>query len=129
MQASGKTIEGVGFGIGLERVLLALSEEVQASMIATQRPLISLVALNEAARDAQVTRLNALRAAGLRVRMDLAGRSLKAQMKAASRHGARWVVLVGEDELAQGLVQLRDMESGEQSSIQDTALFEVLTRS
>jgi histidyl-tRNA synthetase len=117
MQASGKTIEGVGFGIGLERAILALDVRVQQAMIAEQQPLISLVALSEAARSAQMLRLTELRAAGLRVRMDLTGKSLKAQMKAAARHGASWVVVLGDDELAQGVVQLRDMESGEQQAV------------
>ena len=57
MQASGQTIEGVGFGIGLERVLLALEEKVQQTMIADQPPLVSLVSLNDAAREAQLVRL------------------------------------------------------------------------
>ena len=126
MQASGKTIEGVGFGIGLERVLLALEEQVQAKMVANQRPLISLVSLNNAAREAHLQRLTELRRAGFRVRMDLTGKSLKAQMKAAGRQGARWVVVLGEDEMARGEVQLRDMQTGVQQGVASDALMEHL---
>lgn len=128
MQASNKQIEGVGFGIGMERVLLTLSEEVQSRMIAEQSPLVFLVAQNEEARGVHLQSLSDLRQAGLRVRMDLAGKSMKAQMKAAGRHQARWVVLLGEAELAAGQVQLRDMESGEQEAVPLSSLLNVLLK-
>ncbi len=117
MKASGKEIEGVGFGIGMERVLLALSDDTQAAMIQDRLPLISLVSQNDEARDVNLKLLSELRASGIRVRMDLSGRSLKSQMKAAARHQARWVVMMGEQELASGCAQLRDMVSGEQEDI------------
>jgi histidyl-tRNA synthetase len=117
MQASGKEIEGVGFGIGMERVLLALSEDIQKDMISGLPPLVVLVSQNEEAREVNMKLLPQFRAAGVRARMDLTGRSLKAQMKAAGRHQARWVVLLGEQELASGQAQLRDMVSGEQEHV------------
>ncbi len=49
--------------------------------------------------------------------MDLAGKSMKAQMKAAGRQQARWVLIRGESELSANTIQLRDMESGEQREL------------
>lgn len=117
VQAGGKEIEGVGFGIGMERVIMALSDEVKTAFARDRSPLVTLVSLDDAARADNLTRMGALRAAGHRARMDLEGRSLKAQMKAAARHGARIAVVVGEAEVAGGTVQVRDMETGEQREI------------
>lgn len=126
VHAGGKAIEGVGFGIGMERVVMALPEEVKAAFAREGLPLVSLVSLDDAARADNLTRMGRLRAAGHRVRMDLDGRSLKAQMKAASRHGARFAVVVGESEVAAGTVQLRDMETGEQREVAAGALADEL---
>ena len=127
MQSGNKQIEGVGFGIGMERVLIALSEEVQAKMIADRAPLVFLVSQNEEARHVHLKNLPRFRSTGLRVRMDLAGKSMKSQMKAAARNEARWVVILGEGELASGNASLRDMQSGEQEEISLDAIFETLT--
>jgi histidyl-tRNA synthetase len=117
MQAGGAAIEGVGFGIGMERVVLALSDEVKNRFAEDTSPLISLVYLDDRSREDQFLRLQSLRSDGYRVRMDMSGRSLKAQMKAAGRQGARFTVVVGEAEVDGGLVQLKDMESGEQQAL------------
>jgi histidyl-tRNA synthetase len=122
MRAGGKQIEGVGFGIGMERVILALPEEVKTSFARDAQPLISLVSLDDAAREDNLKRMRELRVAGLRARMDLTGRSLKAQMKAAGRQGARFTVVVGEAEVTAGTVQLKDMQTGEQSEISASEL-------
>ena len=55
--------------------------------------------------------------AGLTANMDYAGRSMKAQMKQANKHHARYALILGEDEVANGIVQLKDMEKSEQQSI------------
>jgi len=114
----GKTeLEGVGFGIGMERVLLALPEAVRARVAADGQKLIVLVAQNDAARAENIRLAADLRGAGLRARMDLTGKSMKAQMKAAARWQARWVVLRGENELANGTATLRDMVAGVQREL------------
>lgn len=122
MQANGKSIEGVGFGIGMERVLMALAESVQVEFASEALPLIVLVAQNEAAQVENLKLLPVLRKQGHRVRMDLAGKNMKAQMKAASRQQARWVLIRGENELAADTVQLRNMESGDQKELALTDL-------
>ncbi|MDF3129582.1 histidine--tRNA ligase [Kiritimatiellaeota bacterium B1221] len=117
MKANGKTIEGVGFGIGMERVLMALAEETSKAFSREKDPLMVLVGQNEAAQTANLTLLGELRGQGYRVRMDLNGKSMKAQMKGAGRQQARWVLIRGESELDAGTIQLRDMESGEQKEV------------
>ncbi|MGA0368719.1 MAG: histidine--tRNA ligase [Kiritimatiellia bacterium] len=117
MTANGKVIEGVGFGIGLERVVMALSDEVKHNFSAEGKALIVLVAQNDEAQARNLTLLSQLRDCGYRVRMDLTGRSMKSQMKSAARQRARWVLLRGEQELADGEIQLRDMETGAQRAI------------
>jgi histidyl-tRNA synthetase len=101
----------------MERVVLALSDEVKNRFAEDASPLISLVYLDDRSREDQFLRLQSLRSDGYRVRMDMSGRSLKAQMKAAGRQGARFTVVVGEAEVDGGLVQLKDMESGEQQAL------------
>ena len=126
MKAGGKTIEGVGFGIGMERVLMALSEEVQRDLSTESSPLIVLVGQNEEAQTQNLTLLGELRSLGYRVRMELTGKSMKAQMKGAGRQQARWALIRGERELSDGQIQLRDMESGEQKALALKDLVSVL---
>jgi histidyl-tRNA synthetase len=116
--AMGKSeLDGVGFGIGLERVLLALSEETKTAFAKDSKDLVMLAAQNDAAREANFLLAAQLRAAGLRVRMDLTGKSMKAQMKAAGRENARWVIIRGESELEQNTATVRDMLAGEQTEV------------
>ena len=78
---------------------------------------VFLVALGDAAVDWTFGAASRLRTQDLDVAFDLKGRSMKAQMQEANRQEARFVAIVGDDELAAGEVQLKDMETGEQSSV------------
>ena len=117
-----QSIEGVGFGIGMERVIMALPEEQRKAYETEGLPLVVLVSMNEQAREENLKLAGTLRAQGLRVRMDLSGKSMKAQMKAAGRQQAAWVVIRGESELANGTVALKNMDTGEQSEVSLTEL-------
>lgn len=129
MKANGKTIEGVGFGIGMERAVMALSDEVKKEFSSEKNVLVYVVAQNVEAQEKNLELLTHLRFEGFRVRMDLTGKSMKAQMKAAGRQQARWVLIRGEQELADGQIQLRDMESGEQKAVSvDTVSSELSAR-
>jgi histidyl-tRNA synthetase len=113
----GSAVEGVGFGIGMERVILALPESVKAACATGIPPLVVLVSMNDAAREKNLLLAARLRAAGLRVRMDLSGKSMKAQMKAAGRWNAAHVVILGESEVLAGTAQVKNMASGEQKQV------------
>jgi len=112
----GPRVPGVGFGMGLERVVLAIADEGLEPP--TEPPLaVFVVSIGEAARaagDALVTRL---RAAGVPADASYEARPLKAQLKQADRAAARFAAIVGESELAGGTVTLRRMADGEQESV------------
>ncbi len=112
----GPATPGVGFGIGTERIILA--QEAEGVQPAAAPALdVYVASLGQVAHLAAVKLLAELRASGLSAEKDLLGRSLKAQMKQAGRQGARFVVVLGEDELARGVAALRDMRQGEQREV------------
>jgi len=102
----GPATPGIGFGMGIERILLACDAE--GVLAADPAPLDAFVvdtSGGSAARDLT----SALRAAGLSADRAFDDRSMKAQFKAADRSGARWVLIVGPDEAASGTVSLRPL--------------------
>ena len=112
----GRPTPGVGFGSGLERLLIALDAQ-GVKLPDARRPLVWLVYHGDAARAAQWKLLQELRAAGVAADMDHSGRSVKAQFKLSDREGARWVITVGETELAANTVVLKDLSTGEQTTL------------
>ena len=112
----GPRVPGVGFGMGLERVLIALSdEEVEPP---TESPLaVYVVALGEQARRAGETLVANLRAAGVSADASYEERPMKAQLKHADRASARFAAIMGENELRSGTVTLRRMRDGEQQTV------------
>ncbi len=111
-ELGGPPTPGVGFGCGIERLLLALGEETPPADL----DLYVAAASPEARRPALLLAIEARRA-GLAAELDYNGRALKTQMRDAGRLAARHAAILGEDELAQGTVTLRDMETGEQVSV------------
>jgi histidyl-tRNA synthetase len=111
----GRPTPGIGFGIGLDRVLLALESAGHAP--ADERAPVAVVVGSDPADT--MTRLRIateLRAAGLAARAELGARKLGKQLEAAARDGAHFAVIVG-DELGGGHVQLRDLEAGTQRAV------------
>lgn len=115
-QLGGRPTPGVGFGSGLERLLIALEAQGVELPINT-RPLIFLIWHGEEARWHHHRLAMELRDKGLAVDMDLSGRSVKAQFKMADREKARYAITVGESELSSKTVVLKDLQTGEQSTI------------
>lgn len=115
-QLGGRPTPGVGFGSGIERLLLAL--EGQGVALPTQpAKLVWLVSHGDAARDANWKLLAELRAAGIVVDMDASGRSVKAQFKLADREKAAYVIVVGEQELQEGTVNLKDSATRQEKRV------------
>jgi histidyl-tRNA synthetase len=116
----GRPTPGIGFGLGLDRVLLAVREQGGTSVgeiDAPEAPPVAVVVGSEP--DDTVARLRVatqLRAAGLAARAELGRRKLGKQLEAAARDGAHFAVILG-DELAGGHVQLRDLEAGTQRAV------------
>ena len=109
----GPPMPGIGFGLGLERLLMLLE---QKGVILPEPTLFNVyvAALGADARIPALALTEALRGAGMRAEMDHALRSLKAQFKSADKLGARLVAIVGGEELARGVIRIRDMESKEE---------------
>ena len=115
-EMGGNPTPAVGFATGLERLLLAL--ESQNLLPEKNRSVDAyIVALGEAAQAEGFKLLNSLRQQGLSAAMDFAGRSMKAQMKQANKLGAKYSVILGEDEIAEGVVMLRSMEDSSQAKV------------
>jgi len=112
----GPHVPGIGFGMGLERVLIALQDEGVDPPI--EPPLdVYVVALSDAARDVATGLVRELRAAGLSADMPFEERPMKAQLKMADRAGARFAAILGDDELAAGTVSMRRLADGEQTAV------------
>ncbi|MDI3327541.1 MAG: histidine--tRNA ligase [Alicyclobacillaceae bacterium] len=107
---------GIGFAAGLERLILALKAKQAGEPAKTAVDLFGVAVGEEA--DAALTRhLRRLRRAGCRALRGFDGKSLKAQLKAADRSGARWALILGEEELRRGVAILRDLRTGNQKEV------------
>ena len=112
----GPPLSGVGYGIGVDRTLLACRVE-GVQPWSTARCDVFGVPLGDAARRRLVVLAAALRGAGVRVNLAYGGRGLKGAMKAADRSGARFALVLGERDLAAGQVVLRNLGAGEQTEV------------
>jgi histidyl-tRNA synthetase len=118
-QLGGPPTPAIGWAAGIERILLALGEEEAAA----GRDAF-LAAADDSQRQRALALAGELRHAGLSAEVDLAGRSLKGQLKHADRIGARRVVILESD----GSAQLRDMDSGEQRPVDPGQVLDELSR-
>ena len=113
----------LGFAAGLERMVLMLAEERAA---AVPTPLAFLVHRGEHALDAAMLLRRRLIHAGIEADMDFEARSFKAQMRAANRACARFALILGEEEIAQGSVAVKNLEDGTQETVSQDAVAGVL---
>ncbi len=117
---------GLGFAMGLERLLMVM-EEQGCSLPQSPFCEVYFVSMGDKAAKRCFAMATKLREGGVSVVCDIVGRSLKAQMKYADKIGARYTVVVGDNELETGIAQLKDMKTGETSEIQlDDSLYTTL---
>ncbi len=109
----GPSLPGIGFAIGLERLVLLRGD----NRVAPARPDLFLAALGDEARDLAFPLMTGLLRRGFKVDMDFAGKSLKSQLRRADKLQAKRVLIVGEGEIAAGQAQLRDMDSATQQTL------------
>ncbi len=122
----GKPTGAIGFSIGFERLLLAL--EAQKIEVGKGDPLeVFVVTIGEKTTEAACAILTALRKAGISSLLDYEGKSLKAQMRLADHLHAKRVVLIGEDELKEKKVTLKEMATGREEKISQEGLSEELS--
>ena len=114
-QLGGKPTPGIGFGCGIERVLLTCDAE--GVFGAPEGLGLDVYVVDTTGGAAATEWVQRLRVAGARADRAYDGRSMKSQMKSASSSGARFALILGEDEVASGSFTLRDLQTSEQTSI------------
>jgi histidyl-tRNA synthetase len=108
-QLGGKPTSGIGFGSGVERILLARGAEGVTTPLLNRDLDVFVV---DTTNDVSVaTLVEELRVAGIATDRAYDQRSMKAQMKVADKSGARWALLIGPEELAAGEVTMKDLRS------------------
>ena len=123
-ELGGPPTPGIGFGSGLERIVLALEADGPPDDLGTLDCYLAIP--DDDLRLALMPLIRGLRAAGVRCDSDLRGRSLKAMLRQAGSLGARTVAIIGPREHAAGVATLRDMASGDQREVPLDELAEAL---
>ncbi|MDM5199916.1 histidine--tRNA ligase [Fictibacillus enclensis] len=116
-EIGGPATPGIGFAMSLERLLLALDAEGVTLPIEDSLDCY-LVAMGESAKEKAPSILYQLRKAGLKADKDYMDKKMKAQFKAADRTNAKFVAVLGDDELANGVISVKEMESGNQTEVE-----------
>jgi len=120
-QCGGEDMPGIGFAIGMERLLLTLKEQ-GIELTEPTVPGVYIAPLGEVAQAKAFELTLALRDKGIYTEKDYLNRSLKAQMKSADRMNAQFVIIVGEDELNKGVAVVRTMADSTQEEVALDAL-------
>lgn len=110
----GPSLPGIGFAIGLERLVLMKGEQ----KITAAAPQLFIAAIGKEATDQAFVLMSQLQAAGVHAEMDYLGKSLKAQMRRANKLNANLTLILGEQELQSGQAQLKNMSDSSQSTIE-----------
>lgn len=115
-QLGGQNIPALGFGMGLERLILTM-EQQECAFMEQKLCDVYFAPMDAAAKPSALRFANALREMGVRAEFDLLDRSFKAQMKYANKIGTRYLVVLGSNELEQGAGQLKNMTTGKQHPV------------
>lgn len=109
----GPELPGIGFAMGLERLALLIGDQQTAGA----RPELFVATLGREAESAGLKLLTQLQRQGIQAEMEYSGKSLKAQLRRADKLSARHVLILGDDELARGVAQLRNMDQSSQQEV------------
>jgi len=115
----GPPTPGIGYALGMERIILAMKNQRSVTS-EISGPDVFVVTAGQKASCEAFRLLFKIRSAGISADKDYLNRSLKAQMKHAGKTGARFAVIIGEEELVQGIVQVRDMNAKEQVAVKSS---------
>jgi len=124
-EIGGQDITGIGFGIGLDRALLA----VEAEGVVIPQTFLSdlfIIPMGVAAKSAALKYAADLRTAGFKVELAFGDRALKTAMKMADKSGARYSLVIGDEEMASGVVEVKEMISGSVNSVRLDSLASAL---
>ncbi|GAB0058406.1 Histidine--tRNA ligase [Candidatus Magnetaquicoccaceae bacterium FCR-1] len=113
-EMGGVSTPAIGFAMGMERLLMLMDESLGAPEVAD----LYLVAVGDGVVEAEAVRIaEGLREKGIAVEMHLGGGGMKSQMKHAGRSRAPLAVIIGQDELTEGVATVKAMESGSQERV------------
>lgn len=117
-ELGGVSIPSLGFGIGMERILMILSNK-DSVLSKIEKPTCDLyiIGLGEKCESLAFKLCETIREGSLNAQCDLSGRSLKAQLKYADKIGAKYSLIIGEDEISSGFADLKDMSKGDKNRI------------
>ena len=124
-EIGGQDITGIGFGLGLDRALLA----VEAEGVVIPETFVSdlfIIPMGEAAKSASLKYAADLRASGFKVELAFGDRALKTAMKTADKSGARFSLVIGDEDIASGVVVVKEMSSGTANSVRLDSLASAL---
>lgn len=116
-ELGGPETPGIGFAMSIERLLMALEAEGVGLPI-DERLDCYVISIGDEANIKAASIVNKLRESGIQVDKDYQGKKMKAQFKAADRLQAKFVLVLGEDELANNQIAVKNMDSGEQDTIE-----------
>jgi len=124
-QLGGQSLSGIGFGLGVDRALLAAEAEGVISPDSFSSDLF-IIPLGEPSKIKALTIASHLRSNGKIVEIAFGDRALKGAMKAADKNGSRYVVVIGDSEISGGVVELKEMKTGRTSSVKIESLLKEL---
>jgi histidyl-tRNA synthetase len=115
-ELGGQELSGIGFGLGIDRCVLAADAE-GISFDQEFKSDLFIIPLGEESKSAALSIAQQLRSSGLRVEISFGDRALKGSMKAADKSGAAYVIVLGDSEIASAAVELKEMSTGKTSSV------------
>ena len=121
----GDATPAVGFGLGIERLLIRLGE-LGVEIKDEKKPDIYIASMGDSAYEAAVKLAFSLRENGIYAEFDHMSRSLKAQMKYADKLGAKYTIVIGDNELSEGRGKIKNMQTGEQTEFEIDKIGEFL---
>lgn len=124
-ELGGQALSGIGFGLGVDRALLAAEAEGVINETAFVSDLF-IIPLGDAAKEMAMKIAGELRSADKSVEIAFGDRALKGAMKGADKSGARYVIVLGDSEISSAMVELKEMKTGATSSVKIASLISVI---
>ena len=124
-ELGGQALSGIGFGLGVDRALLA----AEAEGVISQDSFVSdlfIIPLGDMAKEEALQIASSLRHAGKTVEIAFGDRALKGAMKGADKSGARYVIVIGDSEITSATVELKEMKTGSTSSVKIDSLLSAI---
>ena len=126
-EVGGPSTPGVGGGMGKERILMTM-EACGSEIPVPEGTDVFIAFMGDEPKKFALRLMHELREKGIAVQLDVMGRNFKNQFKLANRTGAKKTVIIGENELSSGMLQIKDMESGEQTEVTIGSIVDELTK-